>query len=350
LGFTFYLKLGCKKLTYYQNTELRIVSNRKELTSNKSVLKERRAYLYGFGNQEKDDEIAGAGNSINYKFRMYDPRLVRFKSVDPISKEYPWNSSYAFAENSPIAFIDLEGLERYYAADGSYLGKMGTSNKMRVVSQSDVKAFSTFRSANNNANPPVFDASKQFHNAGSTAQANIARTIYGKSINKGGTLNSVKTNPTDDGTGMSMSLGASNLTLYPNLTNGGEYVLDDYYNFSNLLYHEDQHRKGIPGDGWSHFAIAKAQTKHWSFSKMTSSGQNFIKGIMRTYLNEDMESWMNGEIFFAGSKSKALNNFNSDLFQQGLKQYQENVNYYNETFGEGYEAVDYEQMINDVYE
>lgn len=32
-------------------------------------------------------------------------------SVDPLAKEYPWNSTYAFAENRVIDGLDLEGLE-----------------------------------------------------------------------------------------------------------------------------------------------------------------------------------------------------------------------------------------------
>ena len=38
--------------------------------------------------------------------------VSRFLSVDPIAKSYPWNSPYSFAENSPIEYIDLEGLEK----------------------------------------------------------------------------------------------------------------------------------------------------------------------------------------------------------------------------------------------
>ena len=32
-------------------------------------------------------------------------------SVDPLFRSYPWNSTYAFAENRVIDGIDLEGLE-----------------------------------------------------------------------------------------------------------------------------------------------------------------------------------------------------------------------------------------------
>ena len=68
-------------------------------------------YRYGFGGQEKDDEIYGDGNIANYKYRMHDPRLGRFFAADPLTQGYPWNSPYAFAENKVIQFIELEGLE-----------------------------------------------------------------------------------------------------------------------------------------------------------------------------------------------------------------------------------------------
>jgi len=68
-------------------------------------------YRYGFQGQEKDDEIKGEGNSINYKFRMHDPRINRFFATDPLDKDYPWNSPYAFSENRLIDGVELEGLE-----------------------------------------------------------------------------------------------------------------------------------------------------------------------------------------------------------------------------------------------
>ncbi len=221
---------------------------------------------------------------------------------------------------------------------------------MRVVEQTEVNAFSSFKNSNHgNTNPPVFDASRQFHNASAEAQKNISRTIYSSVINKGGALNSITIDYAEDGTGMSMTLGKADLTIYPNVTNKGEKLLDDYYNFSNFLYHEEQHRKGVPGDGWSHFEIARAQTKHYSFAKMTQAGQGFIQRVMRGYLNEDMEGWMNQQIHYAGSKEKALGILNSDYFQDLYNSYSEDVDYYNETFGEDYQKVDYLKIINDTY-
>ncbi|WP_261765009.1 polymorphic toxin type 43 domain-containing protein, partial [Flavobacterium columnare] len=69
------------------------------------------AYRYGFQGQEKDDEIKGEGNSLNYTFRMHDPRVGRFFAVDPLGRSFPWNSPYAFSENRVVDGIELEGLE-----------------------------------------------------------------------------------------------------------------------------------------------------------------------------------------------------------------------------------------------
>jgi RHS repeat-associated protein len=67
-------------------------------------------YRYGFQGQEEDDEIKGVGNSMNYEYRMHDPRIGRFFAIDPLAKDYPWNSPYSFAINSPIQFVEILGM------------------------------------------------------------------------------------------------------------------------------------------------------------------------------------------------------------------------------------------------
>ncbi len=68
-------------------------------------------YRYGFQGQEMDDEVKGEGNSLNYKYRMHDPRVGRFFAVDPLAHKYPWYTPYSFSGNRPIDKIELEGLE-----------------------------------------------------------------------------------------------------------------------------------------------------------------------------------------------------------------------------------------------
>jgi RHS repeat-associated protein len=95
------------------------------LTSKKSVQKVRKGYVYSFQNQEHDDEIKGRGNSINYTYRMHDPRLGRFFAVDPLEKDYPWNSVYAFSENRVLDAVELEGLESADVHIYEYLDENG---------------------------------------------------------------------------------------------------------------------------------------------------------------------------------------------------------------------------------
>jgi RHS repeat-associated protein len=95
-------------------------------------------YRYGFQGQEKDDEIKGNGNSVNYKYRMHDPRLGRFFAVDPLTSSYPWNSPYAFSENKVIAWIELEGLESFFAADMTYLGTINNDTKIKYIVADDL--------------------------------------------------------------------------------------------------------------------------------------------------------------------------------------------------------------------
>ena len=70
-------------------------------------------YRYGFNGKENDNEVKGEGNQQDYGMRIYDSRLVRFLSVDPVTEDYPWNSTYSFAENDVIRSIDLDGKEKY---------------------------------------------------------------------------------------------------------------------------------------------------------------------------------------------------------------------------------------------
>jgi RHS repeat-associated protein len=69
---------------------------------------------YGFNGKENDNEVKGLGNQQDYGMRIYDPRLGRFLSVDPLTKQYPHYTPYSFAGNSPIANTDKDGEEELH--------------------------------------------------------------------------------------------------------------------------------------------------------------------------------------------------------------------------------------------
>ncbi|MCQ2209924.1 MAG: hypothetical protein MJZ34_06495 [Paludibacteraceae bacterium] len=69
-------------------------------------------YRYGFNGKEKDfDGLGGGGSTYDYGFRIYNPNIARFLSVDPLTSKYPWYTPYQFAGNMPIYSVDIDGLE-----------------------------------------------------------------------------------------------------------------------------------------------------------------------------------------------------------------------------------------------
>ncbi len=60
------------------------------------------------------DDIYDYGN------RIYNPRYGKFLSVDPLTQSYPELTPYQFASNTPIAAIDLDGLEALIVAFPEY--------------------------------------------------------------------------------------------------------------------------------------------------------------------------------------------------------------------------------------
>ncbi len=64
-------------------------------------------YRFGFNGQEKDNEVAGVGNSMTAEFWQFDSRLGRRFNVDP--KSNPQTSVYACFGNNPIYWSDPLG-------------------------------------------------------------------------------------------------------------------------------------------------------------------------------------------------------------------------------------------------
>jgi RHS repeat-associated protein len=84
-------------------------------------------YRYGFNGKENDNEVKAEGNQQDYGMRMYDGRIGKFLSVDPLTKGYPMLTPYQFASNTPLQAIDLDGLE------ASYVNSNMTSNNVRLL-------------------------------------------------------------------------------------------------------------------------------------------------------------------------------------------------------------------------
>jgi hypothetical protein len=95
--------------------------------------------------------------------RIYDSRLGKFLSVDPLAKSYPFYTPYSFAGNKPIRFIDLDGAEEWdnsgtvtpYIKPIPYNGDAG--DVMNFITNNTVIALYNGASSLANAGPAAVD-------------------------------------------------------------------------------------------------------------------------------------------------------------------------------------------------
>jgi RHS repeat-associated protein len=67
-------------------------------------------YRFGFNGKEKDKNVTIG--DYDFGARIYDGRIARWLSLDPLQKKYPGESHYVFVANSPLAFIDKDGKDK----------------------------------------------------------------------------------------------------------------------------------------------------------------------------------------------------------------------------------------------
>jgi RHS repeat-associated protein len=96
-------------------------------------------YRYGFNGKEQDTEGEwGDLTHYDYGFRIYNPAIAKFLSVDPLSPEYPSWTPYAFAMNRPIDGIDLDGLE--WKSNNKWTDLLSESDRLKVFGIKDVES------------------------------------------------------------------------------------------------------------------------------------------------------------------------------------------------------------------
>jgi RHS repeat-associated protein len=88
------------------------------------------SYRYGFNGKENDNEVKNKeGSQQDYGMRIYDTRLGRWLSVDPLAAKYPFASPYNYALNTPIQAIDPDGKDVIYVNGYRFGGTGSASNR-----------------------------------------------------------------------------------------------------------------------------------------------------------------------------------------------------------------------------
>jgi uncharacterized protein (UPF0548 family) len=118
--------------------------------------------------------LKGSGNSYDFLFRIYDPRLGRFLSTDPLEKEYPWNSSYAFAENRVIDGKDLEGKEWE-----NFMSRFKNPGELQMkLPNARTAQLQHYSVTSQNPNIKFSDLKQNFKNASQTFLSNSKATFH----------------------------------------------------------------------------------------------------------------------------------------------------------------------------
>ncbi len=84
-----------------------------------------------------NDMWGGTGVTYDYGFRVYDSRIAKFLSVDPLTGSYPWYTPYQFAGNTPIVAIDLDGAEPLWSQTTFNEGLKTSLNKLYSADEAE---------------------------------------------------------------------------------------------------------------------------------------------------------------------------------------------------------------------
>jgi len=250
-------------------------------------------YRFSFNGQEKDDEVAGAGNSYTAEFWQYDSRLGRRWNVDPIVK--PWQSGYSCFSGNPIWRIDPNGDDDFFNAFGQYLCSIGTGSKINVITAAGVLQISAL-------NPSTYNLTI----------SNIA-SYYGSMV---GVTGSVGVEEDEGSVAHTNPIGNKvNLSISPK-SGSFSAEIDDYKNLKTTLFHEKLHQEENKLLGfmkekftyYKHYKVYNRQIDDKTFGELDS--KEFQRGLVNSAVNYLIKSQKSNDGALIGQD---IDNFNITL-------------------------------------
>jgi RHS repeat-associated protein len=234
-------------------------------------------YRFGFNGKEMDNDLGSkTGTVYDYGFRIYDARIARFLSVDPLFQSYPWYTPYQFAGNTPVWAIDIDGLEpMVFNSQGffKYKEKIG-ENVINVETKEGLKRLTELNVSSKEQRQIMANIIGYY-----AKEIGIEFQSKGSNVNKGKGIVGLKANPTEDEDNSESNpafFEYHSKDIYINKE--GDIISSNLYNYNileNILYHEKLHKDDnlrIVTD-LQHASVYFRQMAHSSFKKSPESFQ-----------------------------------------------------------------------------
>jgi RHS repeat-associated protein len=305
-------------------------------------------YRYGFNNKETDSET----DLQDYGHRIYNPRLGKFLSIDPLTNKYPELTPYQFASNCPISGVDLDGLEYYYAADGTYLGHVKGSSEIRVIN-SIYLLFATIE----RVKQTILITDAGFENQEGTAlrwiwstsvidadmktAGNVYKSIYAKSFKDNAAKDVIAEDEVNyqGGETTSDEVIEMNVSFLQDKKNKKTQGSNNYYDVLCIMIHENEHAKiGENGENvFLHFKHTQLYIASDYYKNTSEKFKEWTGDWLRSYLHEQYNEL---STLFSKANNENLSKEEREEAQRSYdyynKIYLENINYYENTTGRKY--------------
>jgi len=261
---THYYPFGLKHGSYYTTAYTRLVKKGKKgktaLASKTPVDSELRripttdrAYKYKYNGKEWQEELDL--NVYAYGWRDYDPAIGRFNKIDRFAEKYYKLSTYSYAGNNPILFVDVQGDSINLSRMQQYDNIKYTNYKQTLISSlENVTGLSL--STNKNGNLIFNKDAKGNAIISTTTDVNGNTTKNGSSTAREDLISSIR-NENDDimvRIGKKSSTSESLISISPkqinNFINGTSSKLNnETMGFGLVFLHEIRH---TPSGGSNH--------------------------------------------------------------------------------------------------
>jgi RHS repeat-associated protein len=277
-------------------------------------------YRFGFNGKENDNDVKGEGNQQDYGMRIYDPRVSRFLSVDPLMGKYPMLTPYQFTSNSPIAGVDLDGLEFYFAADGTYLGQSKNGGtQIRVATE--------FHTNPNDKSQFVLTKYQEIEKVDEAVASKVYATIYKREVRNPHSPNVSASAETSGNAFAGTDPATKNITVYFKQSMSSDdgtrqKLMTDYYNAASTLNHEDDHASGLTSNGFDHFKIGVRESSNRFQTRVSKYYKENLISNMRSYLMDQV----NSVLYFRDRGDNV-----SEAYYR--KEYEKNLKTFNRLFG-----------------